>query len=82
MFYFQTSSSAQKSNLSNMLHNKPSVHKPLHSDFEKEKEEFWKKRLLHQNVSVEKVSCAPWGSGSWVCHGPGEFGIPEPFASV
>lgn len=69
MFYFQTSSSAQKSKLSNMLHDKPSVHKPLHSDSEKEKEEFWKKRLLHQNVSVEKVSCAQWGSGSWAGQG-------------
>ncbi|XP_057637093.1 EF-hand calcium-binding domain-containing protein 8 [Chionomys nivalis] len=51
----QKSSSAQKSKLSNMLHDKLSVHKPLHNDSEKEKEEFWKKRLLHQNVSVEKL---------------------------
>ena len=58
VFYFQTSSSAQKFKLSNMLHDKPSVHEPPHSDSEKEKEEFWKKRLLHQNVSVEKGSCA------------------------
>ncbi|XP_041911062.1 EF-hand calcium-binding domain-containing protein 8 [Arvicola amphibius] len=50
----QKSSSAQKSKVSNTLHNKSLVHKLLHNDSQKEKEEFWKKRLLHPNVSVEK----------------------------
>ncbi|XP_041526694.1 EF-hand calcium-binding domain-containing protein 8 [Microtus oregoni] len=53
--YQEKNMSQQKSKLSNMLHDKPLVHKPLHSNSEKEKEEFWKKRLLHQNMSVEKI---------------------------
>ncbi|CAO2578224.1 WD repeat-containing protein on Y chromosome [Lemmus lemmus] len=38
-----------------MLHSKSAVHKPLHDDAQKTKEEFWKKRLQHPNVSVEKI---------------------------
>ncbi|CAO2578225.1 WD repeat-containing protein on Y chromosome, partial [Lemmus lemmus] len=51
----QKSFCAQKSRLSNMLHSKSAVHKPLHDDAQKTKEEFWKKRLQHPNVSVEKI---------------------------
>nr|XP_048301495.1 EF-hand calcium-binding domain-containing protein 8 isoform X3 [Myodes glareolus] len=51
----QISSSAKNSRLSSMLLSKPSVHKLPHNDSQKKKEEFWKKRLLHSSVSVEKI---------------------------